>query len=240
MWRGLIDLLFPRSCAACGRRPAAGPFCAACSLRLEVPPAWRCACCAGPLPLPVGLRGLARRAEERPGRCADCAGGAPFAAIRAAFTHGGAAAEAVHRLKYRGRREVARTLAPLLAAAAVIDRGRIDAVAPIPLHAARRRERGFDQAALLARETARLLGLPLRPALLVRTRQTQQQVGLDRAERQRNLAGAFSAAPQAAGLRVALVDDVVTTGATARAAAEALRAAGAREVRVIAVARAGH
>src|SRR5690606_9345937 len=129
MWRGLLELLFPRACAACGVRPAPAPFCGDCAARLEVPPAWRCAICAGPLPLPAGDRAAA--AAPRP--CADCTGEVPFACVRAAFVHGGAAAEAVHRLKYRGRREVARAIAPLLAAAALTDRARVEWIAPIPL-----------------------------------------------------------------------------------------------------------
>lgn len=235
MFTGLLDLLFPRACSACGARPCAGPFCQGCSTRLEVPPVFRCPRCAGPLPLPGW------NAPRVAGLCPDCLADPPaFSAVRVPFTHGGAASEAVHRLKYRGRREVARTLGPLLAAAARADKRQLDAVAPIPLHPARRRERGFDQAALLARALARQLAIPYRGDLLQRARPTAHQVGLDRLERQRNLAGAFLAAAAAGGLRIALVDDVITTGATARAAARALLDAGASEVRVVAVARAGH
>lgn len=235
MFAGLLDLLFPAACCACGARPCAGAFCPGCSSRLEVLPPYRCPRCAGPLPLP------GRRAGVAAASCPDCAADPPpFCGVRVPFTHGGAAAEAVHRLKYRGRREVARALGPLLATAARPDRAAIEVVAPIPLHASRRRERGFDQAALLARALARELGLPYRGDLLRRERPNPHQVGLDRLARQRNLAGAFRAAGPADGLRVALVDDVITTGATARAAAKALADAGAAEIRLVALTRAGH
>ncbi len=238
MFAGLFELLFPRSCCACGARPAAGPFCGDCSCRLEVPPQWRCPRCGGPIALPPALRGLAPGADERPAPCAACEAAA-YDSIRAPFVHGGAASEAVHRLKYRGRREIARLLAPLLATAARSCALAADVIAPIPLHPLRRRERGYDQAALLARALAGCLGLRHDERLLERLRPTTQQVGLDRPARLRNLEGAFRAAPRAEGRRVLLVDDVVTTGATAGAAASALRDAGAHAVHVIAVARAG-
>ena len=110
-------------------------------------------------------------------------------------------------------------------------------VAPIPLHAARLRERGYDQAALLAREAGRRFGLPLRP-LLVRVRPTRQQVGLDRTRRDQNVRAAFRALRGAAGVRVCLIDDVLTTGATAAEAARALLFAGAIRVEVRTLARA--
>lgn len=172
--------------------------------------------------------------------CGDCEQGAPFERIGAAFVHGGAAQEAIVRLKFRGRREVARILGPLLAHATWPLLDRFDVVAPIPLHATRRRERGYDQARLLAAALAAAVDRPLRTDLLARVRATERQMELDREERLRNLEGAFVAAPAARGLRIALVDDVITTGATSRAAADALRAAGAASVCVVAFCRAGH
>jgi ComF family protein len=112
----------------------------------------------------------------------------------------------------------------------------------VPLARGRRIERGYDQASLLADALARAAGARARRlrGALVRTRETPPQVGKTRAERSRNVAGAFRAVRVAelAGREVVLVDDVVTTGATADAAARALLAAGARTVEVIALARA--
>jgi len=109
----------------------------------------------------------------------------------------------------------------------------------VPLHPRRRRERGFNQAELLARALAARLTRECEPAALVRRRETRPQAGLTAAARRRNVAGAFAVRRQArvAGRLVVLVDDVVTTGATVAACAHALRAAGAREVRLVSAAR---
>ena len=111
-----------------------------------------------------------------------------------------------------------------------------DALVPIPSTRRRNRERGYDPAVLLARAAARVLGLPL-SRLLARTRDTLPQSRLPAARRAANVRGAFAASARAAGRALLLVDDVVTTGATARAAAEALRRAGAKRVDLLAFAR---
>jgi ComF family protein len=111
-----------------------------------------------------------------------------------------------------------------------------DALVPVPLHPARIRSRGFAPAAILARVAARALGAPA-VAGLQRVRDTPSQTGLDRPGRRRNVAGAFAPGRAAPGPTVWLVDDVVTTGATLGEAARALRAAGARRVAAICLAR---
>jgi ComF family protein len=112
-------------------------------------------------------------------------------------------------------------------------------LAPVPLHPRKRRERGFNQAELIARELAARSGLPLAPGALVRRIDTPPQAGLSAAARRRNVARAFAVrqCARVAGRRVVLVDDVLTTGATAQACSRALAAAGARAVRVLTVAR---
>jgi ComF family protein len=148
----------------------------------------------------------------------------------------GALRRAVHRLKYEGEAVLAGPLGVELGA--VVARGlalgwRVDALVPVPLSSARRRERGFDQAALLAGHASRACGVPVRRCVR-RLRATESQVGLGRAERLENMRGAFAAAFSPA--RVTLVDDVATTGATLAACAEALRRVGTREVRAVVVA----
>jgi ComF family protein len=113
------------------------------------------------------------------------------------------------------------------------------AVVWVPLGRRRRIERSYDQAMLLAGALARAARRPLLRGTLRRIRETPPQVGHDRAARARNVAGAFAASPSVAGRDLVLVDDVVTTGATAEAASRALRDAGARSVLVAALARAG-
>jgi len=135
-------------------------------------------------------------------------------------------------LKFRGELACARVLGTLLARHLVAADTRLPlAVVPMPLHAARLRERGFNQAEAIARHVASRTGVPLETSLLHRLRATAPQTTLNTAERRRNCAGAFAVRPgRHCPARVALLDDVMTTGSTAAAAAEALRAAGARHV----------
>ncbi|HEX4744038.1 MAG TPA: phosphoribosyltransferase family protein [Candidatus Limnocylindria bacterium] len=158
---------------------------------------------------------------------------------RAAGTFAGPLREAIHALKYGGEHALAIELGALVAAEVARDLARgavLDAVVVVPLHRARLRERGYDQAHLLAAAVARSCGLPLLPALR-RIRRSVPQVELDRARRAESVRGAFvGVAGSLRGLRVALVDDVTTTGATLRSAAAAARACGARSVRAYTVA----
>jgi ComF family protein len=159
--------------------------------------------------------------------------------ITAAGTYGGALREAIHRFKYDGERALANELGSLVAACVARDLATgtaLDVVVPAVLHTERARARGYDQARLLAAVVAERAALPLR-APLRRVRLTAPQVSLDRAARAENMRGAYVAEAGAlSGARVALVDDVTTTGATLAAATGALRAAGAHSVRSYVVA----
>ncbi len=145
----------------------------------------------------------------------------------------------VRALKYRGATRPSVWLGRALATEVAAAGWRPQVVCPVPLHAARRRARGYDQAALLAAAVASALALP-RARLLRRRRATAPQARLSRSARAANVAGAFAPSPGAviAGRRVLLVDDVLTTGATSEACRSALLAAGAAEVRLAVVARA--
>jgi ComF family protein len=160
-------------------------------------------------------------------------------AIRAAGAHAGPLRAAVRRLKYGGEPGLAQDLGALVALELARDLARgvmVDAIVPVPLHRSRARARGYDQAALVAQAVAAHTAVPLRRALH-RIRESRPQVELDRAARAANIRGAFVAeAGSLSGLRVALVDDVTTTGATLLDAAAAARAAGARGVRAYVVA----
>ncbi len=147
--------------------------------------------------------------------------------------------ELVHLFKYAGVTALARPLGRLLRLAVPRDR-RFDLIVPTPLHWRRRWTRGYNQAMLLARELAPALGLKPVNALR-RTRATTAQAGLSRTARRANVAGAFLVrdASRIRGRRVLLVDDVMTTGATLRACAAALKRAGARSVSIAVLARAG-
>jgi predicted amidophosphoribosyltransferase len=155
--------------------------------------------------------------------------------VHAAVPFTGRARKVVLGLKYRNRRQVARHLAGLVVNAIVETGGHLDVdiVTWAPTSDARRRSRGFDQGELVARHVARQLGVPCR-RLLVRSGQPGTQTGRSRVERLRG--PEFVARPGLAGRRVIVVDDVVTTGATLRAAATALRQAGVDDPRLYAVA----
>jgi ComF family protein len=143
----------------------------------------------------------------------------------------------IGRFKYAGALHYGAMLGRLLGRHC---RGRdIDGLVPVPLHPGRLRERGFNQADELARAAAPLAGVPVLRGACRRVAATVPQAGLGARERYRNLAGAFAAAGSLEGRRLAIVDDVLTTGSTAAAVAEALLQAGAHRVEVWAVARGG-
>ncbi len=175
---------------------------------------------------------------DESGRCALCRSGVQ--GFDAAYSFGGYEGplrELIHLFKFEGIRPLAAPLAGLLAAACPRDE-RLDALVPMPLHWRRYWQRGFNQAGLLAAELSRRSGIPLLRAVR-RKRATAPQTGLTSARRRANVANAFVPSGRPVrGLRVLLVDDVLTTGATAAACARALRSAGAAHVAVLTVARA--
>jgi ComF family protein len=222
----MLEAFFPPCCLSCDDvLPAALAFCPRCAAQNERLPPGGCACCGEPGPF----------AQVHCRRCRARAPG--FLRAWAPFEHSGPVARAIHRFKYEDLPQLALPLAALWAGAPPWPVAPT-AVVPVPLHARRYQERGFDQAFLLAAALAAQVRLPLRGGLLRRVQETRRQVGLSDAQRVDNLAQAFWAAPQAAGAHVLLVDDVLTTGATADAAARALRAAGAASVQVLTLARA--
>lgn len=220
----LLDLAFPPTCAAC-REPLASseeePFCPVCSEALE--------------PLPRGCRRCGLPGPDA--TCGACLADPPaFDAVLAGGLFGGPLADAVHALKYRDRPALSRPLGRWLAGRVALPAGA--AIVPVPLSRGRRLSRGYDQAALLAGRLARVTGRELLRGALLRVRETAPQVGQSRTGRATNVAGAFRASPEVNGRELLLVDDVVTTGATARACARALREAGAGRIAVVALGRA--
>jgi ComF family protein len=224
-----LDAVFVPRCLGCDR--AGSHYCARCAATLRpLPPPW-CVSCGQPVADAGPPAPRCRACRDRP---------LPLRGVRSAAALEGPLRRAVHRLKYRGRSGAARVLAELLvppAAELVPAAGAPPLVLPVPLFPARERERGYNQAALLARPLAGRLGLPCRTDLLRRRRATAPQVGLSRAQRFENVRGAFVAGPEVAGREVLLVDDVTTTGSTLGSAAAACLAAGARAARAVTLAR---
>lgn len=225
---GFLELIYPPACVACDEvLPGAGFFCAECAeLVLEVA-APRCRRCSEPGAYP---RGVCPRCDARP---------PPFETAFAPFEHDGSIAKAIHRFKYEQRPDLARPLASLLARSArpFLEANQAPLV-PLPLHTARFRERGYDQATLLAVELGSVLRREVHDEWLERTRATERQVGLTEDARDANVKGAFSSTPAVRGKDVVLVDDVYTTGSTASEATRTLLASGARRVVVLTLARA--
>jgi competence protein ComFC len=227
----LLAVVFPSACPACGRllgHPGRGPLCEPCWATLPRHHAVACRC---GLPLLPG--------RSTCGRCRR--GRQPFAAGASLGPYEGALRVVLHELKYGGRRRAACPLADALleepAVRALVATS--DVIVPVPLHPRRLRERGYNQSALLADAIARRVGRPACSDALVRRLDTAPQAGLSAAARRRNVRGAFAVRRKAcvAGRTVTLVDDVLTTGATALACARQLTEAGANEIRLLTVAR---
>jgi ComF family protein len=228
MFARLVDVLFPRKCVGCGA--GSWPFCPGCKAKIAqlVPPA--CLRCGRPL-------------DATSAACGDC----PPPVIgwsRAAFLYEGPVRRALMGLKFSGLSDVAEAFAPFMAEALprappmdpTIGEGGDAVLTWVPLAPQRRRKRGYDQAEALARAVGALSGMPVR-RLLRRVLETAPQARRAGPERRLALRGAFAPAGPVRGDRVVLVDDVLTSGATAAECASALRSAGAVDVGLITAAR---
>jgi ComF family protein len=227
-------LFFPDDCRICGRpltKWTRIPVCAAC-LDVPKPPAAEFACTVCGTPFlnawPLDERSV----------CAACRAGLRAFDRAASFgAYEGGLRSLIHLLKYSGMKPLARPLAGLMNRGLPVDE-RFDAVVPVPLYWRRQWSRGFNQAELLARQVAKRRGIPVLSALR-RKRGTDTQASLATAGRRRNVAGAFvvRANVELAGKRILLIDDVMTTGATAGACATALKRGGAKSISLLTVAR---
>ncbi len=227
----LLAILLAPTCAACDRpldEPTRGPVCRSCwdTIVPITPPV--CETCGDPLP---SWRAISIDQQRCP-RCRRTA--MPISRGRAIGEYAGALRGIVHALKYDGRRSIAKPLAARLTVHGADVLAGADCAVPVPLHGSRKRARGFNQAADIARH----LPVPVRHALR-RVRATPSQTDLPAARRHANVRNAFALRRRARvrGLVVVLVDDVSTTGATLNACARVLLEGGAREVRALTVAR---
>ena len=229
-WLGALErLILPPTCLLCGAAGAARlDLCAGC-LR-DLPRNFSaCPRCATPLPL-AGI-----------GACVRCRA-QPLAFDRAfvPFRYQPPVDVLITRLKFGGRLACARLLGELFVAA-LAERGNPppDCIVPVPLHPRRLRERGFNQSLELARAAAHRFGIPLWINGLRRVRHTVPQTQLNARQRQTNPLGAFALNGPLTGTRIALMDDVVTTGSTINECARVLRAGGAADIEIWAIGRAG-
>jgi ComF family protein len=229
---GLFQLVFPDDCRVCGkplREVSRIPVCSPC-LNDPQPLAAEHYCAACRMPF---LNSFPLNAE---GLCALCRLG--LSGFDAAYTYGsyeGSLRKLIHLFKYGGVQPLARPFGKLMAQALPREL-EVDAIVPMPLHWRRRWTRGFNQSALLAREVSKRWNVPVLNAMR-RTRSTAAQSGLSNAKRRKNVSGAFKVKKRMDGMRILLIDDVLTTGASASSCARALKRAGARHVCVLALAR---
>lgn len=227
-FRAVDHWLCPRlplwPCELCGAPAGVEGICAPC--RAELP--WISAACQ-----------LCARPLSAPGRCGACLRDPPpWSRAIAPLAWRFPVEALIGRFKYDGALQLGAVLGRLLATrCAVVPRP--DAIVPVPLHRSRQAERGFNQAQELARPVAAALALPVLARGSLRVVPAPAQAGLAARQRYRNLAGAFRADETVSGCRIAILDDVLTTGSTARALAQELLRAGATAVQVWAVARGG-
>ncbi|MGD8498825.1 MAG: ComF family protein [Chromatiales bacterium] len=223
-------LLYPPVCLLCGA-PGAGSLdiCEPCRDSLPRP---QRACRACGIALPAIGGGLCGRCQRRPPR---------YDAITVPYVYADPTDWLIQRLKFQARLAHARLLGRLLARAVeASDADRPECLIPVPLHSARLRERGFNQAAEIARHAGRVLGISLDTRSVRRSKPTEAQMGLSARGRRANVRGVFEVcgATRLAGRHVAVVDDVVTTGSTVEELARVLKRAGTARVDVWACARA--
>jgi len=217
---GILGRLFVESCPACALASSGG-FCGVCAAELPrvANPCPRC--------------GLARPVAH----CPRAQTAWDVDAIVAPFSYGPPLDHYVQALKYHRARAMGRAFALLLATELASVRGELDALAAVPLHRARRHERGYNQAQEIARVLAHALQVPALTRGIERHVATPAQAGQGAVARRGSVVGAFRVRRELLGRRIAIVDDVVTTGATVNALAAELKAAGAARCIVLAVAR---
>lgn len=221
--------LWPRSCLLChARAPAGQDFCAACARSLPRAVA-ACPRCGAP--------GAVVGSDAS---CGECQKNPPaYDSTCVVFRYAAPVDRLIQHLKYHGRLDLSRVLGRYLADHMLaLNAPHPDVIVPVPLHVSRLRDRGYNQSLEIARVVARQMRVPLDWQGTRRTRATAPQTDLPRDQRRKNVRGAFTAGTGFAGLSVAIVDDVMTSGHTVNALAESLRRSGAREVRVWVVARA--
>jgi ComF family protein len=229
----LLTIAYPPTCIACGAATGAPhTLCGSCWAGLRFIERPFCERLGTPFAFDLGVPLVSPAAMADP---------PVFARARAVARYDDAARLLVQRLKYSDRLDLAPALGQMMARAGAELAAECDVIVPVPLYRWRLWWRRFNQAMALARIVARAHERPCDPALLARVKRTRPQVGLTRTQRGENLQGAFRVPPdqrhRLKGKRVLLVDDVLTTGATANAASRALLRGGAVSVDVLAFAR---
>ncbi len=224
----LLHILYPSYCPIC-ENPSNlfyySPICSPCWTMIKRYTGPACTICAMPFP------------SEHAKICGPCTKKRPvFSRVVTYGIYEGVLAEAIHQFKFYGLKRLARPLGNLLLN---LEIPQTDGITPVPLTKKGLRERGFNQSLLLARVISKEIKVPLLMDILYKKKDTPPQIGLSSKERLSNLKNAFEVKENIEGHRLLLVDDVITTGATVTECSRELLKAGAKEVIVIALARAG-
>jgi ComF family protein len=239
-WTGRLLTTLPCLCKIC-KQPANALLCTRCVQSLYHPEAY-CEQCAEALPAPLLL-------TQAPAlnRCGRCLSTPPaFQRTLFAYAYCGPVAELIQQFKFNETLILSQLLADMIVSRIKnTDFPLPDVLIPVPLHQDRLKQRGFNQSLELARHVGKALEIPVNNSLLLRTRATPKQSGLNRKAREKNIRGAFKVKTRNAsalmnGKHLALIDDVITTGSTTREAARVLQRAGATQISVIAVAKTFH
>ena len=233
-WGSLLELLYPRACVECGAEAGAEfrYFCWDCASHMHVLQAPMCSLCGEPVEGRVDDEFVCHL-------CLDV--GRHFDRARSAARFDGGLRTAVLAFKYNSGTWLAGDLAALMSSCfdTHFDASDVDLVVPVPLHPTRQRERGFNQASLLARDVARRLGKKCLTDAVARTRMTETQTHFTATQRASNVRNAFAAVrpTRYRGKRLLLIDDVMTTGSTVSEVSRVLKHAGAKSVIVLTAAR---
>lgn len=229
IFRAVLDLLYPPVCLLCKKEMGRQALCPECANSFEPVTPPKCTICGTPF-LEAG------ETNHPCGRCIK--GPPPFHRAISIYRFDDSLVDAIHTLKYSGKSTLAKCLGNLMSNHDIFDEEH-DIIIPVPLHIRRLRERGFNQALLLAKPLSNAHGITIDPFLLTRTRETPSQTGMGRKEREQNVRGAFALrnAWNLKGLKILLVDDVYTTGATVKECSKMLKKGGAKEVNVLTLAR---
>jgi competence protein ComFC len=225
---GFLNILYPSQCPACGNPSdifRTSPICSGCWSKIKRFAGPSCALCGVPF------------ASEYAAVCGQCmTKKPPFSKVIFYGIYDGVLAEAINQLKFHDVRRLSKPLGTLLLDCELPV---IDAILPVPLSVKGLRKRGFNQSLLMARVLSKNLQVPLYMNVLSKKKETLPQIGLSKQERLANLKNAFEVKGDIKGLRLLLIDDVMTTGATVTECSKVLMKAGAQEVTVLTLARAG-
>lgn len=227
-WHAVLNIVFPRRCPFCDRVVEVGQsICPECAGSVHMIDGAVCSKCGQPLE------------DGRREYCYDCARKIhAYHTGKALYVYQGKVKESLYRFKYANRREYAIFYGEQAALkyGGWIKRCGVEAIVPIPLHKIRKRQRGYNQAELFAKELSRITGVPVRANLIVRSVNTRPQKELDDVNRKKNLKKAFTIPENIVQLKkILLVDDIYTTGSTVDAAAAMLKQAGVGEVYILCI-----